>query len=173
MFLIYYLNLQVIEMKDPLTNIPVSGVLQPLTSLCGTINIISTDGLVVIEKLLLWNEYQQAEDNCKDILQIGNLKMPVIESDNSSRAPTQCEIHSSLVNHNAQEDTDRNIDEDSKKSHNDKSDNLSNECSKKLPKVFSMQDLNSWSLGLACLQPGTHLVGQKAGERYSCAISFN
>lgn len=32
-----------------------SGVLQPLTSVCGVISVIASDFLVMFEKLLLWN----------------------------------------------------------------------------------------------------------------------
>lgn len=34
---------------------PVSGVLQPLTSVCGVISVIASDFLVMFEKLLLWS----------------------------------------------------------------------------------------------------------------------
>lgn len=32
-----------------------SGVLQPLTSVCGVVSVIASDFLVMFEKLLLWN----------------------------------------------------------------------------------------------------------------------
>lgn len=47
--------MQVLDFIDCDSGLPVSGVLQPLTSVCGVINVIASDFLVMFEKLLLWN----------------------------------------------------------------------------------------------------------------------
>ena len=48
--------LQVLDFIECESGLPVSGVLQPLTSICGVISVISSDFLVAFEKLLLWND---------------------------------------------------------------------------------------------------------------------
>ena len=45
--------LQVLDFTDCESGLPVSAVLQPLTSICGVISVISSDFLM-FEKLLLW-----------------------------------------------------------------------------------------------------------------------
>ena len=45
---------QVIDFLDCDSGLPVTGVLQPLTSVCGVINVIASEFLVAFEKLLLW-----------------------------------------------------------------------------------------------------------------------
>ena len=46
--------LQVLDFTDCESGLPVSAVLQPLTSICGVISVISSDFLMMFEKLLLW-----------------------------------------------------------------------------------------------------------------------
>ena len=46
--------MQVVDFIDCDSGLPVTGVLQPLTSICGVISVIASDFLVTFEKLLLW-----------------------------------------------------------------------------------------------------------------------
>lgn len=46
---------KVLDFIDCDTGLPVSGVLQPMTSVCGVISVIASDFLVKFDKLLLWN----------------------------------------------------------------------------------------------------------------------
>ena len=57
--------LQVLDFIDCSSGLPVSGVLQPLTSVCGVISVISSEFLVTFEKLLLWNDKMVLVDRRK------------------------------------------------------------------------------------------------------------
>jgi len=46
---------KVLDFIDCDSGLPVSGVLQPMTSVCGVISVIASDFLVKFDKLLLWN----------------------------------------------------------------------------------------------------------------------
>ena len=47
--------LQVVDFIDCESGLPMSGVLQPLTSICGLISVISSDFILPFEKLLFWD----------------------------------------------------------------------------------------------------------------------
>lgn len=54
--LLWLLYLQVIDVIDCETGLPVCGVLQPLTSVCGVISIVTSEFLWKFEKCLLGND---------------------------------------------------------------------------------------------------------------------
>ena len=47
--------LQVVDFIDCESGLPMSGVMQPLTSICGLISVISSDFILPFEKLLFWD----------------------------------------------------------------------------------------------------------------------
>ena len=65
--------LQVVDFLDCESGLPLSGILQPLTSVCGVISVISSHFLVVFEKLFLWN------DKMKNAKSVGAFESSVSE----------------------------------------------------------------------------------------------
>ena len=55
--------LQVLDFADPNSGAPVTGILQPLTSVCGVISVISSAFLLTFEKLLCWNGKGSLKNN--------------------------------------------------------------------------------------------------------------
>uniref|UniRef100_A0A6P8IJ72 Uncharacterized protein LOC116301888 n=1 Tax=Actinia tenebrosa TaxID=6105 RepID=A0A6P8IJ72_ACTTE len=131
----------VIELRDPESGIPVTSVLQPLTSVCGVLSIVNSSKLLTLEKLLLWNQRNSSKrtvDSSEWLLDEG-WNIPETPDHGTARNLTSSEIHCPL---NVQSPAG---------------------CSSV---AFSSQDLNSWSLGLACLEKGPDVV-QPSSEKCS------
>lgn len=70
--------LQVVDFLDCESGLPLSGILQPLTSVCGVISVISSHFLVMFEKLFLWNDKMTMLDR-KNTKSVGAFKSSLRE----------------------------------------------------------------------------------------------
>ncbi|XP_001628252.2 treslin [Nematostella vectensis] len=122
--------LLIVELCDPDSGLPVTAALQPLTSSCGVLSVVSSQMMLALEKLLLWTgeSHEIFEEEIPDTL--GKLLFP--QSSKGERSNEGIVLAQRVIRCPVMQSTSSTTE----------------------ARQFDSGDLDSWKLGLACSEGG-------------------